>query len=130
MQFFLPPAVFSRFDVAQNKLYFEKSEAYRTTARPELGERIKALADERKKQKETGSGSGKGVFLRKRTKKPLGSVFMNFDDVEVPKNPPDLTQNSFYLRNAQNLPFDIVKKVRSKHFHVFKEKHQDSEFQV
>lgn len=111
MPFFLPPAMFSRFDVAQNKLHFEKSEAYRATTRPELGERIKALADERKKQKE--KLNTKGIFPRKKTKKPVGSVSMNFDDAEVPKNPPDIMQNSFYLRNERNVPFDIVQKVRS-----------------
>lgn len=117
MPFFLPPASFSRFDSAQNKLYFEKSEAYQTTARPELGERIKALAEERKKQKE--KLSAKGGLPRKRATKAVGSVFMNCDDVEVPKNPPDITQNLFYLRNIHNISFDTVKNVRFYNFHIF-----------
>lgn len=92
---------FSRVDSAHNKLHFEK-------AKPELQPEAMKPSDKRK---------GNLVYevanplSRRRVGRPLGSIFMNFDDSEVPMHPPEGAAEVLRNLTARDIPHEKVKQV-------------------
>lgn len=121
MAHFHPPQTFSRFDGAQNKLHFDKSEIYESTFRPEFGERIQAMAEERKKKKGQSVQMHDLPFRTRRKPRKVASVFVNFDDAQVPMEAPTKAAELLTSNVIQSSEVKTIEQVSLKKKHFFKD---------
>lgn len=120
MPCFLPPTIFSRFTSSYNKLYFERSEIYNSTLRPELQEQLlqfERQSEMRKMNRETQSDmtSEKLSIIHSSRRSRRGcAVVANFNDPELPKEAPEKVVASLRVHAVKNVTLDQIKEVSMK----------------
>lgn len=111
MPYFLPPQIFSRFDSPNCKLHFEKSEIYKSTFRPEFGERIQAMAEERRKKRGEPIQMQELPYRTKRKPRKVASLFVNFDAPKIPVEPPPRAAELLSSKAVRFIPTDKIKQL-------------------
>ncbi|KAK9707969.1 Tau95 Triple barrel domain [Popillia japonica] len=107
MPFFLPPAIFSRFDNPFNHLYFDRSKFYEGRFKPEYAEMLRQQELDRK----NATSIDQKMISRK---SGHGSIFFSFKDVNVPSAPPKLAMQFLNLRCTNTGAYDKIKSLFEK----------------
>lgn len=115
MHSYLPPAIFSRFNTSYNKLHFEKSEIYNSTLRPELGDQLLQLEGEMGKDKRGVTSHKLSIMHSNRRSRKGYSIATNFNDLEIPKEPPEKVVTALRAHAVKDATLNKIKEVLLRH---------------